>query len=89
MIASFETRIILNGILLFSLLFLPWWFFVLTAGLLLILFSAMEVLLWGVLFDILYASPIPFYFNIPILFTLVFTTAFFAFRIVRRRLVFY
>ena len=86
---ALKARIPLNILMAVAVLFFPWWFVVIVALLLLIMYEAWEVLLWSIIFDMLYASPIPFYFNIPILFTFIFAVFFVAFSVFKRRLIFY
>ncbi|HEY4502794.1 MAG TPA: hypothetical protein VJH21_03115 [Candidatus Paceibacterota bacterium] len=86
---SLLARILLNAMLMVAILFLPWFFVAGIAFLILILFSAWEIILWGIFFDILYASPVPLYFNIPFIFTITFTFLFLVFIMLKRRLVFY
>lgn len=83
------TRILLNALLFFSILFLPWWFSILFALVLLFGFEAIEVLGWGLLIDILYGTPLTLFFNFTFIFTLLFLTLFLVTTHLKQRLIFY
>jgi len=75
--------------MLSSILFLPWWFSILFALVLLFGFEAVEVLGWGLLIDILYGTPLTFFFNFTFIFTLLFLLLFLSTYYLKKRLVFY
>lgn len=85
----FYIRILLNLFLFFSILFLPWWFTLFAAVAFLFIFEAYEVLLWGLFADVLYSTPVPAYFNIEFLFTLLFFILFIGIHYIKKRLRFY
>lgn len=82
-------RIFLNGCLLVSVLFFPWWLTIAFALLLVVSVRAYEILFWGFLLDVLYAAKLPDFFGIPILFTLCFGFIFIAVELIKPGLVFY
>jgi len=83
------TRIGLNILMVSSILFLPWWFSVLLALVLLFGFEAVEVLGWGLLIDILYGTPLTFFYNFTFIFTLLFFILFLTTTYLKKYLVFY
>ena len=82
-------RIFLNGCLLLSALWFPWW---VTMGFVLLLLSvarAYEVIVWGIVLDTLYGAPVPRFFELPILFTLLCTLVVVVVEFIKPTLVFY
>ena len=82
-------RIVLNILLGISVLALPWWVSIFIILSMLFLYRAYEVLAWALIADALYGWPLPVFFNIPILFTILVTLLFFATEYGKRYLVFY
>jgi hypothetical protein len=59
------------GVLVISGLFFPWWVILLVAAVGAVMFDRYyEVVVAGVVLDLLYASAIPVFFDIPLVFTL-------------------
>ena len=82
-------RIFLNVCVFLSILWFPWW---VTIGFLLLLLGvsrAYEVLLWGVLLDVLYGAPLPDFFGVPLFFTLLCTLIVVVVEFIKPTLVFY
>ena len=75
--STLSLRILFNIIMFSSVLFFPWWFTFVIAVFFLFFFDAYEVLFWGFLGDVLYGNPVPLYFNVPFLLTLVSLLLFF------------
>jgi len=82
-------RILLNGILAGSILFLPWWTTVLMVAAFLFVFDAYEVLAWGIVADSLYAVPTEAFFGIEFFTTIIFTVLFVVITLLKKRLIFY
>ncbi len=82
-------RLSLNLFLFMSILFSSWWVVIALMILLLIFYEAFEVLLWGIFFDMLYSIAVPFYFDVPILFTLFSIFLFIGMNFSKRYLIFY
>jgi len=82
-------RFLLNVLLFASVIWLPWWAVVLCALPLLFGYRAYEVLVWGVLADMLYATPVLVFANLPLLFSMLFLLLFLAAEYSKRFLVFY
>jgi len=87
--SALKLRLLLNALIALGILFLPWWTVVLFVLALLVVCEAWEVLLWGVVFDMLYGSPVPFYGDLTFIFTIVFMTLFVFVGVLKRRLIFY
>ena len=69
-------RTTLNILLAASILFLPWWISIVLAFSLLLLYSAYEVLFWGLIMDMFYSAPIGVFFGIELVFTILFVLLF-------------
>jgi hypothetical protein len=82
-------RITLNLLIFSSILFLPWWFTALAAIGFMFAFEAYEVLLWGLIADIYYGAPVPAYFNIEFLFTILFFILFAVIHFFKKKLLAY
>ena len=82
-------RIFLNTLLLWSVLFLPWWVSVFFMVSLLVLWKAYEVLFWGFLIDVTYGASVPSYGTIPLIFTLLSVLLFIAIEFSKKRIIFY
>lgn len=82
-------RIVLNFILAASILFLPWWVSVLTGVLMLFLFEAYEIVVWGFVADQLYSVPNALFFNIEFLFTITFALLLFSISKFKKYVIFY
>lgn len=64
-------RIMCGAVLFVSALFYPWWVIFLVAIMGSILFDKYyEVLVAGIVLDLLYSAPTPFLFDIPLVFTI-------------------
>lgn len=72
-----------------SILFLPWWFTILLAVIIIFMFQAYEIIVWGFVADTLYGIPIAAYYNIEFLFTLFFVALVILVVPLKRRLIFY
>ncbi|HEX9609140.1 MAG TPA: hypothetical protein VGA06_02945 [Candidatus Paceibacterota bacterium] len=82
-------RVLLNGALLSTIVWLPWWITIIFILALVARFRAYEVLLWGVVADALYAAPASVLVGLPMFFTLAFTALFIVAEYSKRFLVFY
>ncbi len=69
-----------------SILFFPWWVSVFLGVLLLFAGEGYEVLFGGVLLDVLYGAPLPFFFHFPALYTALFSLLFLFVRVVKPRM---
>jgi len=84
-----KTRIALNILLGISILFFPWWVSFIAGLTLLALHKAYEVVVWGLLFDALYGTPLEAFHNIQYLGTLVFFALFLLSIVVKKKIIFY
>lgn len=82
-------RIIMNIALALSILFFPWWVTGLLAVLMIFMFQAFEIILWGFIADTLYGAPVAAYYNTEFLFTLLFVALLILIVPIKRRLIFY
>ena len=83
------TRIVLSIIFFLGIFLFPWWLSALIALLLLIRYTAYEVLLGGVLFDVLYSAGAGAFFGVPYVGTLFATALFIVFFYFKRSLIWY
>ena len=82
-------RSILNVLLFISILFLPWWVALAFAFVLLMLYPAFEILIWGLFFDSLYGTPVISLYSMQYLATyLMFIMLLISF-FVKREIIFY
>lgn len=82
-------RIFLNIFILTSILFFPWW---ITLGIVLILlaiYNAYEVIVWGVFADALYSIPLVEFFNIQFIFTITFVLLLVISSFLKKKVIFY
>lgn len=82
-------RITLNILLFLSILFFPWWVSLAIGLILLIRYTAYELLAYGFFADTVYGIPLPGLYNIQFLFTLVFFIALVASFYIKRKIIFY
>lgn len=83
-------RLVLNILLFLTILFLPWWFVLLAALALLIVFDAYEILFWGLFIDALYGNPSTFIlFSFEYVFTIGFLAVLIISFIIKRKVIFY
>ncbi len=72
-----------------SVLFLPWWITIIFAIGFLFMFNAYEIMLWGILADLLYGAPVESFYKIQFLFTIGFMLFFVASYFLKKKLMFY
>lgn len=65
-------RLMLDGLLILSVFLLPWWCVFVVGAALLLLTDAYEVILIGLLWDVLYKAPSEIFFGIQYILTVVF-----------------
>lgn len=82
-------RLGLQLLVLAGILFLPWWVSALSFFVLLAAADAPEVLLYGLLADILYGVPPGPFFDIPLIFTAYALVAYLASGAIKSRLAYY
>lgn len=82
-------RVTLSLLFFSSIFFAPWQLTVMFAVLLLLYAESYEVLIGGLLMDILYGAPSPGYLHSTLIFTIVFTLLFIGVFYLKRQLVFY
>ena len=82
-------RVILNIALFVSVLFLPWWLSIVFMVILLVFYTAYEIVFWGLAIDMLYSAPVPLFANFVLIFTVFSLLLFVSAEILKRRLIFY
>lgn len=80
-------RILVNGVLFFSILFLPWWFtFFLACGVLLTTESFYEIFALSLFADALYGTNIVLFYHLSFLFSATALILFLIFRYAQREM---
>jgi len=82
-------RLSLNLLLGISLLAFPWWMSLLLMLGMAFIYSAYEILFWGLAADALYGWPLPLFDNTPILFSVIALGIFLIVEYSKRFLIFY
>lgn len=82
-------RVILNVIFIIAILFFPWWFTLFIGVLLLVGFEAYEVLVGGLVADILYSAPVPLFLEFQFMMTAIFALLFVFAYYLKKKLVLY